>query len=204
MPKCPQRMHSYFKVVFWPLVTVLIAGCFAARGIIDIRAHPYPRIYEDDSTEKFSDPEDTVFIEVRRGKVSRPLENLAIHYAALFPGGEIVRPGDTEEYVKIDGRNAYKVVFKTNYIRRRKRVEADQKLGPGEAPPGWTLMNIEDPATGKTIPVLYGPVIPRQKILYLVEGDRYVYYIFMRADGDSIEPARKKFEEFVRKGIKFE
>lgn len=203
MPKCPQWIYAYSKVVFWLLVPVLLAGCLATRGIVNVESRPYPLVYEDDSTERFSDSEDTVFIEVRRRKVSRPLENLAIHYAALFPGGEIVRPGDTEDYLKIDGRNAYKVVFRTNYIRRRKRLEANQKLGPGDAPPGWTLTNIEDPATGKRIPVLYGPVIPRQKILYLVEGDQYIYYIFMRADGDSIEPARKKFEEFVRKDIKY-
>jgi len=182
---------------------MLLAGCLATRGIIDVGSHPYPLIYEDDSTEKFADADQTVFIEVRRRKISRPLENLAIHYAALFPDGEIIRPGDTEEYVKIDGRNAYKVVFRTNYIRRRKRVETKDKLTPGEAPPGWTLMNIEDPTTGKPTPVLYGPVIPRQRILYLVEGDLYIYYVFMRADGDSIEPARKKFEDFVRKDIKY-
>ncbi len=203
MPKCPKRMHSYFRVVFFCLIPALLAGCFATRGIIDAGSHPYPIIYEDESTEKFSDRDDNVFIEVRRRKVSRPLENLAIHYAALFPGGEIVRPGDTEEYVKIDGKNAFKVVFRTNYIRKRKRVDAKDKSGSGEAPPGWTLTNVVDAATGKTIPVLYGPVIPRQKILYLVEGDLYVYYIFMRADGDSIESARKKFEEFVRKDIKY-
>jgi hypothetical protein len=203
MPMYPQWMHSYFRVVFLALVPVLLVGCLTTRGIIDVGLRPYPLIYEDESTEKFSDAEDNVFIEVRRRKVSRPLENLAIHYAALFPGGEIVRPGDNEEYVKIDGKNAYKVVFRTNYIRRRKRVEANDKVGPGDAPPGWTLMNIEDPTTGKPMPVLHGPVIPRQKILYLVEGDLYIYYIFMRADGDSIEPARKKFEEFVRKDIKY-
>lgn len=203
MPKCPQWIHPYFKVVFGLLVPVLLAGCLTTRGIVDVASHPYPLVYEDDSKERFSDSEDTVLIEVRRRKVSRPLENLAIHYAALFPGGEVVRPGDTEDYLKIDGRNAYKVVFKTNYIRRRKRVEANKKIGPGDAPPGWTLTNIEDPVTGKPIQVLYGPVIPRQKILYLVEGDQYIYYVFMRADGDSIEPARKKFEEFVRKDIKY-
>jgi hypothetical protein len=204
MPKCPQRTHSSFKVVFCLLVFVLLAGCITSRGIIDVGSYPYPLTYEDDSSEKFSDSEDTVSIEVRRRKVSRPLENLAIHYAALFPGGEIIRPGDTEEYVKVDDRNAYKVVFRTNYIRRRKRLETKGKPNPSDAPPGWTLVNIEDPTTGKPIPVLYGPVIPRQKILYLVEGDRYIYYVFMRADGDSIEPARKKFEEFVRKGVKYE
>ena len=129
---------------------------------------------------------------------------MAIHYAALFPEGEIIRPGDTEEYVKIDGRNAYKVVFRPNYIRRRKRIDGKKKLSPENIPQGWTLTNVEDPTTGKPTPVLYGPVIPRQKILYLVEGDPYIYYIFFRADGDSIEPARKKFEEFVRKGIKYD
>jgi hypothetical protein len=203
MLKCPQWMHSYFRAILVPLIPVLLAGCLATRGFIDLASRPYPVIYEDEATEKFSDRDDTAFIEVRRRKVSRPLENLAIHYAALFPGGEIVRPGDTEEYVKIGGKNAYKVVFRTNYIRRRKRVTANDKSGPGGAPPGWTLMNIEDPTTGKPMPVLYGPVIPRQRILYLVEGDNYIYYIFMRADGDAIDSARKKFEKFVREDIKY-
>ncbi|MGB6065894.1 MAG: hypothetical protein WBG50_13920 [Desulfomonilaceae bacterium] len=204
MPECSLSTRLHFKSLFWLLVPALLTGCFTERSIVKAGSDPYPLIYQDDSTEKFSDSKDAVFVEVRRRKVSRPLENLAIHYAALFPGGEVVKPGDTEEYVKIDGRNAYKVVFRTNYIRRRKRIDPKKKFDPDKVPPGWTLTNIEDPITGKPTPVLYGPVIPRQKILYLVEGDPYVYYIFFRADGDAIEPARKKFEEFVRKGIKYD
>ncbi len=204
MLECPLLTRFHPTAIIWLLVPVLLTGCFAARGIVKVGSQPYPLIYQDDSTEKFSDSEDAAFVEVRRKKVSRPLENLAIHYAALFPGGEVVRPGDTEEYVKIDGRNAYKVIFRPNYIRRRKRIDPKKKLDPGKIPLGWKVANIEDPTTGKLTPVLYGPVIPRQKILYLVEGGPFIYYIFFRADGDAIEPARKKFEEFVRKGIKYE
>ncbi len=162
---------------------------------------PYPLTYEDDSTARFSNPDESVFIEVRRTPVSRPLENLVVHYPSLFPGGEIVRPGDAEEYTKIDGKKAYKVTFKPTYIQRRKRLDPKNEDDP--PPDGWTKVTIADPDTGKSIPALYGPTIPRQKILYLVEGDSYIYYIFMRADGEAIDSARKKFDDFVGKEIKY-
>jgi hypothetical protein len=189
------------SLLTWILFPCLVAGCFSARGIQEIKSHPYALAYEDDSTARFADAEDTVFIEIRTAPIPKPLENLAVHYSTLFPGGETVRPGDAEEYIKIDGHTAYKVVFRPEYIRQRKRV-AD-KEEPKDIPPGWTERTIEDPVTGKPIPVLYGPVIPRQKILYLVEGKKFVYYIFLRADGESIEPARKKFEDFVGKDIRY-
>jgi hypothetical protein len=50
---------------------------------------------------------------------------------------------------------------------------------------------------------MQGPIIRRERILYLVAGDQYVYYILMRADGDAIEPARKKLEKLVREDIKY-
>jgi len=157
--------------------------------------------YEDDSTARFGDKDDSVFMEVRTAAIPRQLENLAVHYASLFPGGEIVRPGDGEEYLKINGHNTYKVIFRPEYIRQRKRVTDKDKLD--DTPQGWTLRQIEDPGTGKPIPVLYGPVIQRQKILYLVEGKKFVYYVFLRADGESIEAAAKKFENFVRNDIAY-
>ncbi|MBI5248672.1 MAG: hypothetical protein HY912_04190 [Desulfomonile tiedjei] len=201
MPAFLQSFRFPPRITLWFLVIGLLAGCFSARGLTEIQSSPYTGTYEDDSTARFSNPDDSVFFEVRRTKVSRPLENLAVHYAALFPGGEVIRPGDAEEYTKIDGKNAYKVVFKTNYIRNRKRV--DPKRIDEPVSPGWTKVSIEDPDTGKQIPVLYGPVIPRQRVLYLVEGDSYIYYIVMRADGDAIESVRKRFEDFVRKDIKY-
>lgn len=198
------RLPSFpygLTIFLWLALPFLISGCFSARGIQEIKSHPYPLVYEDDSTARFGDTEDTVFMEIRTAGIPRPLENLAVHYSSLFPGGEIVRPGDGEEYLTIDGQNAYKVVFRTDYIRPRKRVADKEQLK--DIPEGWTAKTIEDPATGKIIPVLYGPVIPRQKILYLVEGKKFVYYIFLRADGESIEPARKKLEEFVRKDLRY-
>ncbi len=142
-------------------------------------------------------------MEVRRAKTSRPVDDLAIQYGALFPGGEVIRPGDTEEYVKIDGRNAYKVVFKKKYIRKRKRIGTDDKSPSEEVSPDWKSVTMHDSETGKPVPVLYGPIIPRERTLYLVAGDSEVYAIFMRADGDAIEPAKKKFEKFVRDEIKY-
>lgn len=189
------------RLLAWMLFPCLAAGCFSARGIQEIKSHPFTLVYEDDATTRFGDTEDTVFIEVRTAPIPRPLENLAVHYSSLFPGGEAVRPGDAEEYLKIDGHTAYKVVFRPAHIRQRKRVTDDRQIK--DMPPGWTEKTIEDPVTGEPIQALYGPVIPRQKILYLVEGKKFVYYVFLRADGESIEPARKKFEDFVSKGIRY-
>lgn len=185
---------------------VIIAGisaCLGTRGIEAIKARPYPVLYEDYSTARFGDEGDNAFVEVRTAKTSRPMENLAIHYAALFPGGEIIRPGDSEEYLRIDGHNAYKVVFRTKYIRKRKRLQETGNGGEKEVPEGWTPMTMEDPLTGKPIPVLHGPVVPQQRVLYLVQGDTKVYYVFLRTDGDSIDEAVKNFDQFVREGIDY-
>ncbi len=181
--------------------TLFYGGCFSTRGIEEISVRPYPIIYEDDSAIRFGDRDDTVLMEVRRAEISGPLENLAIHYRSFFPEGEIVRPGDLEEYLTVDGHDAYRVDFRRKYIRKRKRAEDGIK--PENVPQGWSLQTIVDPTTGKPVPVLNGPVIPREKIMYLVEGDRYLYYVFMRADGEAIEPTVKKFEKFVSEGIDY-
>jgi hypothetical protein len=183
------------------LVGGMLGGCFAARGMSEIRAFPYPIVYEDELTERFSDAETGATIEVRKARISRPLDNLAIHYQAIFPGGEIIRPGDHEEYVKVGDKNAYRVVYRQKYIRKRKR--ADDKKSLENIPAGWTVRSTEDPATGKPVKVLLGPVVPQQKVLYLVEGPEHLYYVLLTADGDSIEAARKKFEKFVREDIQY-
>jgi hypothetical protein len=180
-----------------------MTGCFTTQRMKEINQDPYPVTFQDESTVRFGDPEDDVFVEVRRAKTSRPVDNLAIQYGALFPGGEVIKPGDTEEYVKIDGRNAYKVVFKKKYIRKRKQIGTDGKNPSPEPSPDWKSMTMHDSETGKPVPVLYGPVITRERTLYLVAGDSEVYAIFMRADGDAIEPAKKKFEKFVREDITY-
>ncbi len=182
---------------------LLLAGCLGARGFKEITASPYPLIYEDDSIARFGSPDDNTFVEVRKTAVSKPLEHLAVHYRSLFPGGEIVRPGDREEYVKVNGKNAYKVIFRTTYIRKRKRLDKNSTINPESIPHGWTPAKMEDPVTGEMIRVLHGPIIPQQKILYLVQGDPYIYYILLRADGEAIQSARKKFEKFVNEDIKY-
>jgi hypothetical protein len=182
-------------------VAGVTGGCLAARGMSEIRAFPYPIVYEDDSMERFADADTGATVEIRKARISRPLENLAIHYQSIFPGGEIIRPGDHEEYVKIGDRNAYRVIYRQKYIRKRKRV--DDRKSQAEAPQGWTRRSMEDPATGKPIKVLYGPVVPQQRILYLVEGSEYLYYVLLTADGESIDPARTKFEKFVREDIQY-
>jgi hypothetical protein len=185
------------------VLTVFLSSCFGVRGFTEITASPYPLISEDDSIARFGDADGNTFVEVRKEQTSRPVEHLAVHYRSLFPGGEIIRPGDSEEYVKINGKNAYKVVFRTKYIRKRKRLGSKSEVDPESIPEGWTPAKMEDPVTGEIVRVLHGPIIPQQKILYLVQGDPYIYYVFLRADGDSIKSAKKKFEKFVQEDIKY-
>lgn len=199
----PKTAVPFLLKLFAALATAGIAvSCFATRGVVEVVTQPFPKTYEDDSVVRFGDKDDTIFVEVRRARKTGRLDNLAIHYRALFPDSEIVRPGDQEQYLKIDGKNAYKVTFRTKYIRRRKALE--KVPPPDEVPAGWTSQTIAEPATGKPIPVLLGPPIPQQRVMYLVEGDAYLYYVYMRADGDSIAPAREKLDEFVRKGIAYQ
>ena len=200
-------MSEQFDRVKWTLTMLLLGlvvlpGCLGARGMKEIQTRPYSVTYEDDTSARFGDKEDQVFIEVRKAKLPRALDNLAIHYLAFFPSGEIIRPGDVEEYVKVDGHNAYKVVFRTTYIRPRKLPKGP--LDKEKIPEGWEVRNIIDPLSGKPIDVLYGPIMPRERMLYLVEGGKYLYYIFLRADGDAVDSARKKFEELVGKEIKYQ
>ncbi|MBM4327773.1 MAG: hypothetical protein FJ118_11490 [Deltaproteobacteria bacterium] len=183
------------------LVTVFAVGCSAPRGITEILYEPYALLYEDDSTERFGNKDDSVLIEIRKAAMPRKLDNLAIHYNAFFPGGEIIRPGDLEEYLTIDKRKAYRVTFRTKYIRRRQRAPADATQE--NVPPGWTFGSMIDPNSGASIRVLYGPVAPVFSRLYLVEGDAFLYYIFVRAEGDLIDSAREKFEKFVQSGIDY-
>ena len=183
------------------LAFIPLAGCFSARGLPEVRSEPYQVIYRDDGAMRFGDRDDNVFIEVRRASIPKNIDNLAVHYSALFPGGVKITPGDREEYVTVAGRKAYKVVFQTSYIRQRKRLEGDPV--PDDLPEGWTLHHMVDPSGGPSIPVIHGPIIPRERILYLVEGKSCIYYIFMRADGESIGPAKEKFDEFVEKGIDY-
>jgi hypothetical protein len=193
--------RSLYLICF--LFGICLTSCLGTHGITEISDHPYRLLYEDDSTAKFGVQDDDVSIEVRRVASPRPIENLAINYGALFPEGEVIRPGDTEEYVKIDGRNAYKVLFRPKYIRKRKRVDDKPGAKKEEPPEGWTEVTINDPLTGRPETVLQGPVIRRERILYLVAGDQYVYYILMRADGDAIEPARKRLEKLVSEDLKY-
>ncbi len=181
-----------------------LAGCLGKRGISEIKEHPLPVTYEDESNVKMGGAEDDVFIEVRSVATGKSMNNLAIYYPALFPGGEIIRPGDREDYVKVNGNNAYKVVFRTKYIRKRKRIKGSEEDAKKNLPEGWTIMTMEDPMTGRPIPVMYGPIIPRQKILYLVQGKSRIYYILLQADGNAIDSAINTFDKFVKEGIDYQ
>ena len=181
--------------------TVLIQSCLRPVGMTEIKYKPFRTVYEDNNLAKFRDSNDDVSIELRKAPVSKPIENLAIHYPALFPEGETVKPGDREEYVSIGDKMAYKVIFNTKYIRKRKRL--DKKLGNdyNKAPDGWTESTLDDTLIGKKIPVLVGPVIPQKKILYVVPGPESVYYLLLTVEGTNHEDAIKGFDKFVREGI---
>lgn len=199
---CCKAGRFLAQVVWWGVWAVLFFGCIASHRLTEISREPYRITYEDEVTARFSDPDDNVFIEVRRAEMPRPLEDLAVHYGTLFPGGEPIRPGDMEEYVDIQGLKAYKVTFQTKYVRKRKWAPQTEE-GKDALPPGWTVVNMPDPTTGRMARLWQGPPIPRERILYLVPGKSHVYYLFFRADGDAREPARKKFEEFVRTDITY-
>jgi hypothetical protein len=204
MSKRASWLHGEVTTIVLLMLCTVVSGCFTTQRDKTIRQDPFPVLSQDESTTRFGDPEDNVVIELRRAKTSRPVQDLAIQYGALFPGGEVIRPGDTEEYETIDGRNAYKVVFKTKYIRKRKQIRTDDKGSPKDVSPDWKSVTMSDTETGKPVSVLYGPIIPRERILYLVAGDSEVYAIFMRADGDAIGPAKKRLEKFVREEIKYQ
>lgn len=195
-------MIRKFSVII-ATVALSISGCLGNATIKDYSSPPIPVVYEDETTSRFNDPEDNRFIEIRKTPTSRPVENLAIHYPALFPGGEIIRPGDTEEYTMINGKNSYKVVFRTKYIRKRKRLTPGELSDKSELPEGWAKSYIEDSSSGSRIPIMLGPVIPQHRVLYIVPGDHNVYYLFMRADGDDFEKALKDFDKFVREDISY-
>jgi len=194
---------AWFRFPVCLLAAAIVSGCLTSRGMREIADHPYPLIYEDDSSARFASPQDNVFIEVRKTPTPKPLEHLAVHYMSMFPGGEIIKPGDREEYLSINGKSAYKVVFQTKYIRKRQRIVKSAEPDKDQIPEGWTLARMDDPVTGEPIPVLHGPVIQQQKILYLVQGNAHVYYILLRADGDAIPSAKERFRKFVEKDIQY-
>jgi hypothetical protein len=181
----------------------VLSACIVGPGMMEFRSRPYAVIHEEDGLVRFSDRDDNVLIEVRRVRTPSPLEKLAIHYPSLFPGADPVRSGDSEEYLEINGHKAYRVVFACQYLRKRKRVERDGPESHPEVPSGWSVVTMEDPVTGKPTEVLQGPVIPSQRILYVVQGDTHVYAIFMRADGDRIEEAKKHLDEFLRNDMTY-
>lgn len=194
-----RRMHPVILLT----VALFVSGCFGNAQVKDFSSAPLPVVYEDETTTKFRDNDDDKFIEIRKAPTSRPVGNLAIHYPALFPGGEVVRPGDMEEYTLVNGKNSYKVVFRTKYIRKRKRLSEKDLSGEPKIPEGWTKSSIEDPSTGSKIPIMLGPVIPQHRILYMVPGEQYVYYLFMRVDGENYEQALKEFDRFVREDMTY-
>lgn len=193
----------FFTVLSAGIVTVLVQSCFSPAGMSEIKYKPLPLIYEDSNLARFSDVDDDVSIELRKASVSKAIENLAIHYPALFPDGVTIRPGDREEYVSIGGKNAYKVVFSTKYIRKRKRVNEKPGKGNQDISSGWTESTMEDPVSGKKIPVIVGPVIPERKVLYLIPGAEGVYYLLLKVDGTNNEDAIKNFDKFVKEGIDY-
>ncbi|MGO8880488.1 MAG: hypothetical protein ACLPVO_16240 [Desulfomonilaceae bacterium] len=199
----PPFLRIILKVISLGIGAVLVQNCFGPRGMSEIKYRPLPLINENSSLAKLSDTSDDVSIEIRKAPVSKPIENLAIHYPALFPDGETIRPGDREEYVPIGNKTAYKVVFSTKYIRKRKRLQTQNGKIVNDIPPGWTESTFEDPVSGKKIPIMIGPIIAEKKILYLVPGSESVYYVLLNVDGNDHEDAIKNFDKFVKQGINY-
>jgi len=199
----PSILRIFFRVISVGIGAVLVQSCFSTAGMSDIKYRPLPLIHENSSLAKFSDVSDDVSIEIRKAPVSKPIENLAIHYPALFPNGENIRPGDREEYVPVGNKTAYKVVFDTKYIRKRKRLKTENGKISSDIPPGWTESTFEDPVSETKTPVLIGPIIPEKKILYVVPGSESVYYILFKVDGNDHEDTIKDFDKFVKEGVNY-
>jgi hypothetical protein len=146
------------------------------------------------------DEEDRIFIEIRRARASDRSGNLAIRYEQTFPGGPAIRSPDRERYFEISDHVAYRVDFAPKFIRLRKRIKGNPE--DIEPPEGWSIKNLKpnDPTSEK---ILLGPVIKRSRVLFLVEGDKYIYYIFGRADGRSIDRMTKLLENLVKQGIDY-
>ncbi|MGC8658150.1 MAG: hypothetical protein ACP5U1_03665 [Desulfomonilaceae bacterium] len=170
----------------------------------DIKYSPLPLVRESRNLAEFSDASRDATIEVKKVQVSKPVENLAIHYPSLFPDGETIRAGDREEYAHIGDKTAYKVIFQTKYIRKRKRLKSKNGKVIGNIPEGWTESKFEDPVTGQEIPIIIGPTVPEKKILYVVPGSENVYYVLLKVEGQDNDDLVKKFDKFVKEGVNFE
>lgn len=189
---------SAFRSFLFIILFLISSGCITTRGLNEIKSDPYPVVQKGKTETRYADPDNSVSIEVKTIKKTNPVKNLAIYYPTLFPGGLPVRAGDTEEYLRVQGKNAYKVTFKPTMIRKRKRYTEGEPI-----PPGWVKGKMEDPDGGKTAEILYGPVIPKQLVLYLIEGDTMVYNIVLTAEDGEIESAKQKFEQFVQNDIAY-
>ena len=196
-------LRFFLVVISTGIVAVLTQSCFGPVGMAEIKYKPLPLISENSSFVKYEDSGDDVSIELRKAPVSKSVENLAIHYPSLFPDGETIHPGDREEYVTVNGKTAYKVIFNTKYIRKRKRLNAKSGKSPEDIPSGWSQSVWDDPVSGVKTPILVGPVIPERKILYLIPGSENVYYVLLKVDGPDYEDAIKKFDKFVKEGIDY-
>ncbi|MFA6223077.1 MAG: hypothetical protein WC647_12260 [Desulfomonilaceae bacterium] len=196
-------LRFFLVIISTGIVAVLTQSCFGPVGMAEIKYKPLPLIDENSRFVKYEDSGDDVSIELRKAPVSKSVENLAIHYPSLFPDGETIHPGDREEYVTVNGKTAYKVIFNTKYIRKRKRLKTKSGKSPEDIPSGWSESIWDDPVSGVKTPILVGPVIPERKILYLIPGSENVYYVLLKVDGPDYEDAIKKFDKFVKEGIDY-
>ena len=196
-------LRFFLVVISTGIVAVLTQSCFGPVGMAEIKYKPLPLISENSRFVKYEDSGDDVSIELRKAPVSKSVENLAIHYPSLFPDGETIHPGDREEYVTVNGKTAYKVIFNTKYIRKRKRLKTKSGKSPEDIPSGWSESIWDDPVSGVKTPILVGPVIPERKILYLIPGSENVYYVLLKVDGPDYEDTIKKFDKFVKEGIDY-
>ncbi len=192
---------SVASTLIFSLVLVSMPGCFSTKGLIEVKKRPLPVISEDDSTLRMGDEKDRIFIEVRKAPSAGAHGNLAIRYEQLFPGGPAIRLKDRDRYLDLGDNVAYRVDFEPSYIRYRKRFPtSDENF---KVPKGWSVRKLNPNGPDNSQKILVGPVTKRQTVLFLVEGNDYIYYVFGRADGSSISAMMKIIEDLVEEGIDY-
>lgn len=192
---------SFASTVIFSLVLLSLPACFPSKGLVEVKKRPLPVLSEDDSTLRMGDEKDRIFIEVRKAPSSGAPGNLAIRYEQIFPGGPAIRLKDRDRYLNLGENVAYRVDFEPSYIRYRKRIPIDDENF--KAPEGWSVREFNPRESENSQKILVGPVTKRQTVLFLVEGNDYIYYVFGRADGSAIKAMIKIIEDLVEEGIDY-
>ena len=139
---------------------------------------------------------------MRRAPIPKEIGNLAIPlFGAISWWRQDNSSGDHEEYVTVAGNKAYKVVFRTSHLRKRKRLKADPP--PEDLPEGWSLHHMVDPSNGASIPVMHGPHCTQgngSSILW--EGQiLYILYLYASRWRPASNPRKRGSRKFLTEEI---